>query len=292
MSTILITGASGQLGSELRELSSHFGGYTFIFTDVDDLDITDAMQAGSFIKAAAPDWIVNCAAYTAVDKAESDTEGATKINATGVKNITDAISGSACRLIHISTDYVFDGKKNTPYREDDVTGPVTVYGKTKLAGEEAALRHPYTVIIRTSWLYSSYGNNFVKAILKKAGAGEDPEVVFDQTGTPTYAADLAAAVMDIISGVIRNRHVFSPGIFNYSNEGVCSWYDFATEIVKEAGPSCNIKPILTCQRPAAAARPQYSVLNKKKIKETYDLSIPYWRDSMIKCISKLSKNHG
>ena len=292
MSTILITGASGQLGSELRELSSHYGGYTFIFTDVEDLDITDAHQTGSFIKAASPDWIVNCAAYTAVDKAEDDVAGATKINTTGVKNIADAISGSECRLIHISTDYVFDGSKNTPYREDDVTRPVTVYGKTKLAGEEAALRHPYTVILRTSWLYSSYGNNFVKAILKKAGSGEDPRVVFDQTGSPTYAADLAAAVMDIISGVIRNRLVFSPGIYNYSNEGVCSWFDFATEIIREAGSSCSVKPILTSERPPAAARPWYSVLDKKKIKETYDLSIPYWRDSMIKCISKLSKNHG
>jgi dTDP-4-dehydrorhamnose reductase len=292
MSTILITGASGQLGSELRELSSRFSGYTFMFTDVEDLDITDPEQSEVFIKAAAPDWIINCAAYTAVEKAETDSEMANKINALGVLNIVNAISGKNCRLIHVSTDYVFDGTKNTPYTEHDTTNPVTVYGRTKLTGEEAALRHPYTIVIRTSWLYSSYGNNFVKTIMKKAGSSDYAEVVFDQTGTPTYAGDLASAIMEIISGTIRNKHVFSPGIFNYSNEGVCSWYDFATEIVKAAGSNCSVLPIMTSERPSAAARPQFSVLNKKKIKETYNLTIPYWRESLLKCISKLSNSNG
>jgi dTDP-4-dehydrorhamnose reductase len=292
MSTILITGASGQLGSELRELSSRFSGYTFIFTDFEELDITNPTQAESFIKNAAPDWIINCAAYTAVEKAEDDADAASKINATGVHNIVKAVAGSDCRLIHISTDYVFDGTKNTPYTEEDTPNPLTVYGRSKLSGEEAALKHPYTIILRTAWLYSSFGNNFVKTIMKKAGSSDAAEVVFDQAGTPTYAADLASAIMEIISGVIRNRHEFSPGIFNYSNEGVCSWYDFATEIIKAVGSSCSVKPIITNEHPSRAVRPQYSVLNKKKIKETYNLSIPYWRESMLKCISKLSKSNG
>jgi dTDP-4-dehydrorhamnose reductase len=292
MSTILITGASGQLGSELRDQSTRFSGYTFIFTDQEELDITDSDQSASFIKSAEPDWIINCAAYTAVDKAESDAETAQKINATGVLNIVKAIEGMECRLIHVSTDYVFDGTRNTPYREDDITNPATVYGRTKMAGEVAALRHPYTVIIRTSWLYSSYGHNFVKTIMNKAGSSDHLDVVFDQTGSPTYAADLASSIMEIISGTIRGKHEFSPGIFNYSNEGVCSWFDFATEIVKVVGSQTVVRPILTAERPSPAARPQYSVLNKKKITETYNLSIPYWRDSLLKCISKLSKSNG
>jgi len=292
MSTILVTGASGQLGSELRDLSSRFSGYTFVFTDQEDLDITDANQSASFISSTSPDWIINCAAFTAVDKAESEAESAYKINATGVRNIVNAIAGTECRLIHISTDYVYDGKKNRPYQEDDPATPLTVYGSTKLAGEMEALRYPFTMIIRTSWLYSSYGNNFVKTIMKKAGSSDDIGVVFDQTGTPTYAADLASAIMEIISGTIRNRHVFSPGIFNYANEGVCSWFDFATEIVKAVGSTSTVRPLLTGEWPSPAARPQYSVFNKKKIKETYNLTIPYWRDSMLKCISKLSKSNG
>jgi|WetSurMetagenome_2_1015567.scaffolds.fasta_scaffold00708_8 dTDP-4-dehydrorhamnose reductase len=292
MSTILVTGASGQLGSELRDLSSRFSGYTFLFTDQEEMDITDANQSAIFINSASPDWIINCAAYTAVDKAEGEADLAHRINATGVQNIVKAIAGTECRLIHISTDYVFDGKKNTPYQEDDVTGPMTVYGNTKLAGEMEALKHPYTMIIRTSWLYSSYGNNFVKTIIKKAGSSDNIGVVFDQTGSPTYAADLASAIMEIISGTIRNRHVFSPGIFNYANEGVCSWFDFAIEIVKAVGSTSNVRPLLTTDWPSPAARPQYSVFNKKKIKETYNLTIPYWRDSLLKCISKLSKSNG
>jgi len=292
MSTILITGASGQLGSELRDLSSRFSGYTFIFTDVVDLDITDANQSASFISSASPDWIINCAAFTAVDKAESEAESAYKINAAGVRNIVNAIAGTECRLLHVSTDYVYDGKQNRPYQEDDPANPMTVYGSTKLAGEMEALKHPYTMIIRTSWLYSSYGNNFVKAIMKKAGSSDDIGVVFDQTGTPTYAGDLASAIMEIISGAIRNRHAFAPGIFNYANEGVCSWFDFATEIVKAVGSTSNVRPLLTAEWPSPAARPQYSVFNKKKIKETYNLIIPYWRESMLKCISKISKSNG
>jgi dTDP-4-dehydrorhamnose reductase len=289
MSTILVTGASGQLGSELREISSHFGGYNFLFTDMEDLDITDTKTTATYIKVNSPDWIINCAAYTAVEKAENEPELAMLINATGIENIAKAISGTECRLIHVSTDYVFDGKQNTPYTEDDTTNPVTVYGKTKLAGEKAALVHPFSAVLRTSWLYSSYGNNFVKTILKKAGSSETAEVVFDQTGTPTYAADLAIAIMDIISGTIKNRHVFAPGIYNFSNEGVCSWYDFAIEIVKSAGSPCQVNPIRTGARPSAAIRPAYSVLDKKKICETYNLRIPYWRESLSKCILKLSK---
>jgi len=292
MSTILVTGASGQLGSELRELSSHFGGYTFIFTDYEELDITDASSSESFIKTAAPDWIINCAAYTAVDKAENEPEKAKLINAAGVRNIRKAITDTDCRLIHISTDYVFDGTKNTPYSEEDPVNPVAVYGTTKLEGEKEALIHPYTLVIRTAWLYSSYGNNFLRTIMKKAGSSESATVVFDQVGTPTYAADLASAIMEIISGVIKNRHAFAPGIYNYSNEGVCSWYDFATEIVKSAGSTCKVMPILSSAYKSAAHRPAYSVLDKDKIKEAYNLQIPHWRDSLLKCISKLSNSNG
>ncbi len=228
MSTILVTGASGQLGSEIRERSGRYSGYTFVFTDTGELDITDPEATASFIAELSPSWIINCAAYTAVDKAEDDEEAATLINAGGVENIVSAISGSDCKLIHISTDYVFDGTSSVPYLENDTPSPASAYGRSKLAGEKAAMGWPQTVIIRTSWLYSSYGNNFVKTILGKAGSVQSINVVFDQAGSPTYAADLASAILEIISGVIQNRHVFVPGIFNYSNEGVCSWYDLAS----------------------------------------------------------------
>jgi len=291
MSKILITGASGQLGSELKELSSRFGGYTFLFTDYDELDITNGSSTRLFIETTAPDWIINCAAYTAVDKAESEPDKAYLINATGVENIKNAISGTDCRLIHISTDYVFDGTKNTPYREDDPVNPVAVYGTSKLAGEREALKHPYTMVIRTAWLYSAYGNNFVKTILKRAGSSDSAAVVFDQVGSPTYANDLAMTIMEIISGTIKNKHAFAPGVYNYTNEGVCSWYDFACEIVKAARSSCTVSPILSSARPSAARRPAYSVLDKQKIKEAFNLQIPHWRDSMLKCISKLSNSN-
>ena len=287
MATVLVTGSNGQLGNELRIVSKNFYGYDFIFTDIDTLDITSKENTGEFIRSANPDWIVNCAAYTLVDKAEDEPDKAILVNGTAVKNIAEAISGTECKLIHVSTDYVFDGKANVPYDEMALPNPMSVYGRSKLAGEKAALLYQHSMIIRTGWLYSSYGSNFVKTILKHGKVKDSLNVVFDQTGTPTYASDLAGAIMHIISGVIRNQIAFNAGTYHYSNEGVCSWYDFATEIVREAELECNINPILSKDYPTAAQRPFYSVLDKSKIKENYSLSIPHWRSSLKNCINLL-----
>jgi dTDP-4-dehydrorhamnose reductase len=287
MAIILITGAKGQLGNELKVFSQNFYGYDFIFTDIDTLDITNPEQTSEFIKKAGPDWIVNCAAYNFVDKAEAEPEQALLINATAVKNITEVIKGSECRFIHVSSDYVYDGNYNVPYNESVPANPLSAYGRSKLAGEKYALLHQGSMIIRTSWLYSAFGNNFVKTILKRGAEKETLNVVFDQTGTPTYAADLAGAIMSIISGVIRNQIAMNSGIYNYSNEGACTWYDFACEIIKESGLACVVNPVLTGQFKQIAHRPSYSVMDKTKIKENYGLSIPHWRTSLTKCIKML-----
>lgn len=284
MAVILITGAKGQLGSEINKLSRKYLGYDFIFTDIDTLDITNREQTSDFIKKNEPDWIINCAAYNLVDKAESEPEKAMLINSEAVKNIAESITGSECKFIHVSTDYVFDGNSNFPYDENSPANPVSAYGKSKYAGELVALRHNRSMVIRTSWLYSSFGNNFVRTILAKAKERDVLRVVFDQIGSPTYAGDLAAAIIEIIALVIRNKIAFNPGIYHYSNEGVCSWYDFAEEIVKEAGISCKVLPILSKEYPTAARRPFYSVLDKSKIKETYNIMIPHWRSSFKSCI--------
>ena len=282
MAIILITGAKGQLGNELKVVSKNFYGYDFIFTDIDSLDITSQEQTSEFLKKSGPDWIINCAAYNLVDKAENEPDQALLINGKAVKNITEVIRGSECRFIHISSDYVYDGKSNVPYNENTQANPLSAYGRSKLAGEKYALLHQGSMIIRTSWLYSSFGNNFVKTILRHAAEKESLKVVFDQTGTPTYAADLAGAIMSIISGVIRNQVAMNSGIYNYSNEGVCTWYDFACEIIKEAGLTCHVQPVLTKDYQQNAQRPAYSVMDKSKIKDNYGLSIPHWRDSLIK----------
>lgn len=287
MAVILITGSDGQLGNELQLVSKSYYGYDFIFTDLKTLDITNAKQTSQFISKSKPDWIINCAAYNQVDKAESEAELAMAANATSVKNITAEIKGSDCRFIHFSSDYVFDGKSNIPYSEYDEPNPMSNYGKSKLAGEKYALLHQGSMIIRTSWLYSIFGNNFVKTILKNASEKKSLNVVFDQTGTPTYAADLAECIMFIVSGVIRNKIALNSGIYNYSNEGVCSWYDFATEIINEAGLACEILPVMSNEYPQIAKRPTYSVLNKSKIKENYGVIIPHWRTSLQKCIKLL-----
>jgi dTDP-4-dehydrorhamnose reductase len=287
MAIILVTGADGQLGNELKLVAKNYYGYDFIFTDVDTLNITDGKKTATYIKETSPDWIINCAAYNQVDKAESEAEKAMLVNNTAVKNISEAIKGSECRFIHFSSDYVFNGKSNIPYNEYSVTDPAGAYGRSKLAGEKAALAHHASMIIRTSWLYSSFGANFAKTILKKAKENESVNVVFDQVGSPTYAGDLAEAVMIIVAGVIRNQLAFSPGVYHYSNEGVCSWYDFAEAIVNEAGLSCRVMPILTAHYPSATQRPAYSVLDKSKIKENYNLNIPHWRSSLKKCIKLL-----
>jgi dTDP-4-dehydrorhamnose reductase len=287
MADILITGANGQLGNELKVVSKNFYGYDFIFTDIDTLDLTNSEQTAGFIKNLRPDWIINCAAYNLVDKAESEPETAMLINSSTVKNITDVIQGTECKFIHLSSDYVYDGKANVPYNEYSLTNPLSAYGKSKLAGEKFALSHQGSMIIRTSWLYSSFGNNFVKTIIKNGKEKESLNVVFDQTGTPTYAADLAEAIMNIVSGVVRNQIAMNAGIYNYSNEGTCSWYDFAVEIIKEVKLSCQVNPVRSSEYKSTAQRPAYSVLDKSKIKENYNLSIPHWRSSLKKCINLL-----
>jgi dTDP-4-dehydrorhamnose reductase len=288
MAVILITGANGQLGNELKIVSKNFYGYDFIFTDIDTLDITNQEQMSEYIRETSPDWIINCAAYNLVDKAESEPDIAMNLNGLGVNNITETLKGSKCRLIHISSDYVYDGKSNVPYVESAPVNPISAYGRSKLAGEKYALHHNGSMVIRTSWLYSSFGNNFVKTILRHAREKESLQVVFDQAGSPTYAADLAEAILYIISGVIRNQFALKAGIYNYSNEGVCTWYDFATEIIHEAGLKCQINPVLAKDYKQAAERPAYSVMNKNKIKENYDLSIPYWRSSLKRCMKLLT----
>lgn len=287
MAVILVTGSNGQLGNELKEAAKNYYGYQFIFTDIDTLDITDKDQTETFIRNADPGWIINCAAYNLVDKAEKEQDKAILINSSAVSNIAEAIRESECKLIHISSDYIFDGNSNVPYNEGSLPNPLSAYGKSKLEGEKAALLHYGSMVIRTSWLYSFFGANFVKTILAKGKENDRLRVVFDQTGTPTYAADLASAIMIIISGVIRNKLAFHAGIYHYSNEGVCSWYDLATEVVKEAGLDCNIIPVLSKDYQSTAKRPAYSVLDKTKIKETYNLEIPHWRTSLKRCIKML-----
>lgn len=287
MAVILITGAEGQLGSELKAASKNYYGYDFIFSDIDSLDLSDKSKTSGFIEKTKPDWIINCAAYNLVDKAESETGKAFLANGTAVKNLAESIKGADCRFLHISSDYVFSGDANVPYDESSATDPRSVYGSSKLEGERAALIHPHTMIIRTSWLYSAYGQNFVKTILAKARENDTLKVVFDQTGTPTWAADLADAIITVVSGVIRNQVAFTAGIYHYSNEGVCSWFDFAEAIIEDAGLKCRVLPVLTGEYPAIAHRPQYSVLNKTKIKETYNIDIPHWRSSLTKCLKQI-----
>jgi dTDP-4-dehydrorhamnose reductase len=287
MAVILVTGASGQLGNEIKRSSKNYFGYEFIFTDTDTLDITDGRKVREFISKNYCDWIINCAAYNYVEKAETEFDRAVQVNGYAVKNLVDSIKGTDSRLIHFSTDYVFDGKANVPYNEKSVTDPLSAYGKSKLEGERFALQHPSSMIIRTSWLYSEFGNNFVKSIINKGRVNDPLNVVFDQTGTPTYAADLADAVLLIISKVIRNEIAFNAGLYHYSNEGVCSWYDFATEIIRESGLKCKINPILTKDLTSIVQRPFYSVMDKSKIKENYGIEIPHWRSSLKRCIKQL-----
>ena len=286
MSTILVTGANGQLGNEMRDLSKIHLVHNFLFTDIDELDITNTQVVMSFVSNNKVDYIVNCAAYTAVDKAEDDILSCRKINALAVQNLAKAASINGVRMIHISTDYVYDGCGYRPYEEDDQVAPVSVYGKTKLEGEKLLLDAcSQSVVLRTSWLYSPYGNNFVKTMLRLGEEKEQLSVVFDQIGTPTYAADLAQAIMKII-----DSPEFVPGIYNFSDEGVCSWFDFAVSVHRIAGISkCKVLPIESREYPAKAVRPFYSVMNKKKIKKTYKFDIPHWEESLEKCITILMK---
>ncbi len=284
---IVITGANGQLGSEIRMASASLPGFSFIYTDYDTLDITDEPALESFLERERPGFLVNCAAYTAVDRAESEPEAAMELNARAPLLLARRCLQSGTRLIHISTDYVFDGSHSTPYTEDDPVSPLGVYGRTKREGEVNCLLHPETIILRTSWLYSRFGSNFVRTMLRLGKEREHLKVVFDQTGTPTCAEDLAGAILHIIAKADENAASWEPGIYHYSNEGVCSWYDFALAIHRIAGISCDVEPVESKDFITLAARPHFSVLNKSKIKTVYGLKIPHWLDSLVKTVPQL-----
>ena len=280
MKSILVTGSNGQLGNEIKILGNDYRNIEFFFHDVDTLDLTDYPLLEDFFYKHKPDYVINCAAYTAVDKAEKEKEQAFMINAEVPGKLAELSKKYMTKLIHISTDYVFDGKNYRPYKEDDVPDPISVYGKSKFEGENRILDHNNAVIIRTSWLYSAFGNNFVKTILKLGKEKKELGIVFDQIGSPTYAGDLASAILQIISSSIADEKNYLPGIYHYANEGVCSWYDLAVEIIRVAGLDCKINPVETWEYPLPAKRPLYSVLNKNKIKSTFKLDIPHWKDSL------------
>ncbi|NDW10281.1 dTDP-4-dehydrorhamnose reductase [Dysgonomonas sp. 520] len=286
---ILVTGGNGQLGSELKRLvQSHENNLQFFFTDVDTLDITRLDEIETFLDENKISYIINCAAYTAVDKAEDDVDLCYKINRDAVKNLALAATKHNAKVIHVSTDYVFDGTSTSPYKETDPVNPKSVYGESKQEGEAVLMEIcPNSIIIRTAWLYSIYGNNFVKTMIKLGKERESLNVVADQAGTPTNAADLACAIVKIIDYSEANG--LKSGIYHYSNEGVATWYDFTLLIHKLAGiTTCKVSPIPTSDYPTRAVRPQYSVLDKSKIKSTFGISIPKWEDSLAVCISELT----
>lgn len=285
MSNILVTGANGQLGSELKDLSSLYPNDTFIFTDVAELDICNHMAVKEFIVNNCINTIINCAAYTAVDKAESEPELADQINHIAVANFARLSKDNNIKLIHISTDYVYDGTNYKPYIETDTPNPKSVYGQTKLDGELAIqkINPANTIIIRTSWVYSNYGNNFVKTMLRLGKERKELGVIVDQIGTPTHARDLAKTVLEIFPN-INNKNV---ELFHFSNEGVCSWYDFAKAIFEIKGINVKVNAIETFQYLTAAKRPSYSVLNKSKIKNKFQIEIPNWKDSLIVYLQRL-----
>lgn len=280
---ILVTGANGQLGREMRRVSQP-DKHNYIFTDAEDLDITKEHEIQNFIKNKKIDIIVNCAAYTNVDQAETDFEKANLINNIAVGYLAEVAQENNITLIHISTDYVFNGENNIPYLEQDMTGPIGVYGQTKLDGENAIVKSGCNyIIIRTAWLYSVWENNFLKTMLKLTKEKESLNVVFDQVGSPTYAGDLAEA----IEWIIDRKMIDQKGIYHFSNEGVCSWYDFTEMINRLAGHSCQINPIHSNEYPSKVKRPHYSVLDKVNFRETFGYKVPYWVDSLEKCIRQI-----
>lgn len=285
MGNILVTGAAGQVGSELRVAAGD--DRRFIFTDRERLDITDSEALEAFIAAEGIETIINCAAYTAVDRAEEEPEVADRINHLAVVSMAQIAKERGIGLIHISTDYVFDGRGYKPYREEDATAPTGVYGKTKLAGEQAILEiaPPRSVIIRTAWVYSSFGNNFVKTMLRLGKERKSLGVIFDQVGTPTYARDLAEAILEMLPQIDNEK----PQIYHYTNEGVLSWYDFAREIMRMAKLPAKVDPIETEAYPTPATRPHFSLLNKRRIKERFGLEIPYWKESLDNCLREMGE---
>ena len=285
---ILVTGANGQLGNELRSLSTTYPQFDFVFTDIDELDITNEGDICKVIDGNNISMAINCAAFTAVDKAESNPEKAHLLNAVAPGMLARAINKNGGEMIHISTDYVFSGERWQPYTEDCSTNPKSVYGITKLEGEHRVAEYcKKSVIIRTAWLYSSYGNNFVKTMLRLGKEKESLNVVFDQVGTPTYARDLAKAILAIASSTEKKY-----GTFHFSNEGVTSWYDFTKAIHRIAGIStCQVNPIRSKDYPTPATRPSFSVLDKTAIKQAYGIEIPYWEDSLRECITLLAEQN-
>ena len=288
---ILITGSNGQLGSEIKDLVSNYKNFNFFFMDLPELNICDLEELNTFIVDQNINAVINCAAYTAVDKAEKDEHAAQKVNSEGVLNLVNALKKVNGKLIHISTDYVFDGNHSQPYKESDPVSPVGVYGETKRAGELAVINSSIdALVIRTSWMYSVYGNNFLKTMLKLGHDKDELGVIFDQVGTPTNASDLAKTCLDILA-YSKEANINSKGkIYHYSNEGVTSWYDFAKAIMELGSIDCKVRPIETKDYPTPAKRPHFSVLNKTKIKKDFNIEIPYWRDSLDKCVEKLKSN--
>jgi dTDP-4-dehydrorhamnose reductase len=285
---VLITGSNGQLGSEIRELAAKYKKLDFVFKDIPGLDICNFNLLQLFIVENNINAVINCAAYTAVDKAEEEIIIAKKVNYEGVLNIVNALQAVNGKLIHISTDYIFDGNHFLPYKESDPVSPIGVYGETKRAGELAVINSDLdSIVIRTSWLYSAYGNNFVKTMLRLGNEKENLGVIFDQVGTPTYARDLAKTCLDILCGDSSVNISKNGNLYHFSNEGVTSWYDFAISIMELGGANCKVKPIQTKDYPTQAKRPQYSVMNKSKIKTDFKIEIPYWRDSLKDCIEKI-----
>jgi dTDP-4-dehydrorhamnose reductase len=285
---ILITGCNGQLGNEMQLLEKVHPEHNYFNTDVAELDITDQQAVEAFVNEHDIDGIVNCAAYTAVDKAEDNEELCTRLNAEAPAYLAHAIGQRGGWMVQISTDYVFDGTNHTPYVEDDDTCPNSVYGKTKLVGELNVQKLcERSVVIRTAWLYSTFGNNFVKTMIRLGKEKAELGVIFDQIGTPTYAHDLAVAIFAVIEKGVQ------PGIYHFSNEGVISWYDFTKAIHRIAGiTTCHVKPLHTAEYPTPAARPHYSVLDKTKIKQTYGIEVPYWEESLEVCVHKLLNEKG
>ena len=288
MIPILITGANGQLGSEIRRKAGNYPGMSFHFTDIEELDICDAKAVSDYLDSNPVKFIVNCAAYTAVDQAENEAEKAMVINAGAADILAGESDRRKIQLIHISTDYVFDGENNRPYRENDPVSPQTIYGKTKLAGEIAVRKSGSGIIIRTSWLYSVFGHNFVKTILRLSQERDQLQVVFDQTGSPTNAGDLASAILEMVKSDHKEKKEPRLDIYNFSNRGICSWYEFATAIKDLAGSDCLIKPVESKDYPTPTPRPRYSVMDTKKIIHDYSTEIPHWRESLKQCILELT----
>ena len=288
---VLITGSNGQLGSEIKELASNYENLECVFKDLPEMDICDTEVLNTFIIDQHINAVINCAGYTAVDKAEEEALIAQKVNSEGVLNLANTLKKVDGKLIHISTDYVFDGNHSQPYKESDPVSPIGVYGETKRAGELAVLNSSIdAIVIRTSWLYSVYGNNFVKTMLRLGNFKESIQVVFDQIGTPTYAKDLAKTCLDILSNAGFTNISNKGKIYHYSNEGVISWYDFARAIMEISNIDCKVIPIETKDYPTQAVRPLYSVLDKSKITSDFKVTIPHWRDSLTNCIKKINHN--